>query len=107
MASDNHPNASDPGPIDTEAIVVHPQVHGEVAEWQPTPVATKPLVFRRQVEETIPPGHGESPPPPELAVPSSAGRRASSLDALRGLFLVLMTLGFTVGIEKYYPHWMF
>jgi predicted acyltransferase len=107
MASDNDAHGSDPGPTDQEAIVVHSQVHGEVAEWQPAPAPARPLVFRTQADEVILPGEGQSPPPPELAVPAGSGRRAASLDALRGLFLILMTLGFTVGVEKYYPRWMF
>lgn len=42
-------------------------------------------------------------PPQE---PSAEPRRAYSLDALRGLFLVLMTLGFTIH-GQYFPDWMY
>jgi predicted acyltransferase len=91
-----------------EPIVVHSAVHGDdLAEWRPTtppPVARPPGVSAP--DEAIPPGTGQSPPPPELAAPPSS-KRAFSLDALRGFFLVTMTLGFTLGIEKYYPLWMF
>ena len=47
---------------------------------------------------------GQSPAPPELA--TGEPRRAFSLDALRGLFLVLMTIGFTVRGDLF-PLWMY
>lgn len=38
--------------------------------------------------------------------PAAEPRRAYSLDALRGLFLILMTLGFTIS-GRYFPDWMY
>ncbi len=42
--------------------------------------------------------------PPEVAAPNN--RRALSLDALRGLLLLMMTVGFTVGVNMF-PPWMY
>ena len=42
--------------------------------------------------------------PPEVAAPNN--RRALSLDALRGLLLLLMTIGFTVAVNMF-PPWMY
>src|SRR3954466_5038791 len=94
--------------VDLDPIVVHSGLHGEeVAEWQPLPPTRTPNVEWTTVLDDVPvPGTGQSPAPPELAAPTSS-RRAFSLDALRGFFLLSMTLGFTTGTEKYYPLWMF
>src|SRR3954470_5226475 len=97
-----------PGGPDQDPIVIHPIVHGEeIAEWQPVaPQRVPAAVWSTVPDEALPPGTGQSPAPPELAAPASS-RRAFSLDALRGLFLVTMTAGFTVGVEKFWPLWMF
>jgi predicted acyltransferase len=42
--------------------------------------------------------------PPEVSAPNN--RRALSLDALRGLLLVMMTIGFTVAVNMF-PPWMY
>lgn len=91
-----------------DPIVVHPSIHGEdVAEWHPAaPVREAPSAWVTVPDEAPVPGIGQSPAPPELATPASS-RRAFSLDALRGFFLVTMTIGFTVGTARYYPEWMF
>lgn len=49
-------------------------------------------------------GPAERVPPPDLS--SSNSKRAFALDALRGLFLVSMTLGFTLSSDKL-PVWMY
>lgn len=105
MAHDTPPSGSGP---EEDPIVIHPIVHGEdVAEWQPVAPTRPPSAVWNTVPDEVPvPGVGQSPAPPELAAPASS-RRAFSLDALRGFFLITMTAGFTVGVEKYWPQWMF
>jgi len=96
-----------PGAVGEEPIVVHPGVHGETLDWSPAaPPATQRSDWRSFAEPAIPPGEGQSPPPPELAAPPSS-KRAFGLDALRGFFLTTMTLGFTIGVDKFWPLWMF
>lgn len=106
MAAETPPPET--GGVIQDPIVVHSAIHGEeVLEWKPSaPVRTPGPAWRAVPDDAPQPGSGESPPPPELAGPPSS-RRASSLDALRGFFLVTMTLGFTVGVEKIWPLWMF
>lgn len=101
--SDQPPTSGEPG---QDPIVVHPKMHGDVAGWHPAPPPSTRASWLPAADPAIPPGHGQSPPPPELAAPASA-KRAYSLDALRGLFLILMTMGFTVGVASLYPEWMF
>jgi hypothetical protein len=94
---------------DQDPLVIPSGIHGEddVAEWQPTaPPRVPASKWRTVMEEAPQPGFGLSPAPPELAAPASS-RRAFSLDALRGFFLVTMTMGFTVGADKFWPLWMF
>src|ERR1043166_8548650 len=91
-----------------EAIVVHPPLQGEVEEWSPP----SPEVFAKTPEakqlarvRVVPAAAGEqSPPPPELT--SGDSKRAFALDALRGLFLILMTCGFVVATD-HLPDWMY
>src|SRR3954468_12662675 len=106
MASETPQQPS--GAADQDPIVIHPVVHGEdIVEWQPVaPQRTPAAVWSTIPDDAPAPGVGQSPAPPELAAPTSS-RRAFSLDALRGLFLVTMTAGFTVGVEKFWPLWMF
>jgi hypothetical protein len=100
------PQAGSVGP-EEDPIVIHSAVHGEeIAEWNPSAPVRVPTTWRPVADDVPVPGVGQSPPPPELAAPDSS-RRAFSLDALRGFFLLTMTLGFTVGSAKYYPEWMF
>ena len=96
------------GGMDGDPLIIHSAIHGEdVAEWQPQPPPRVPKAqWRTVIDEAPLPGQGISPAPPEFAAPASS-RRAFSLDALRGFFLVTMTLGFTVGVAKYWPQWMF
>jgi predicted acyltransferase len=95
------------GGSDQDPIVIHPELNGDIAEWQPTaPTRVPPAAWRGIPEDVPQPGAGQSPPPPELASPVSS-RRAFSLDALRGFFLLTMTAGFTIGTARYYPEWMF
>ena len=102
-ASARAASADEPQPM-----VVHGPVHG-IADLPPLQAsAVAPAVRVRQ--ERSPRDRraalqgGQSPAPPELATGES--RRAFSLDALRGLFLVAMTVGFTVrGVE--FPLWMY
>ena len=93
---------------DQDPIVIHPVVHGdEIPEWQPVaPPRPAPAGWNTIPDDVPVPGVGLSPAPPELAAPASS-RRAFSLDALRGFFLLTMTLGFTTGTAKFYPEWMF
>lgn len=89
-------------------IVIHPPVHGGVK--QELPVA--PLVPEPEAPGALPiptirvqqDAPGVAPTPVERAV--TATKRAFSIDALRGLFLVLMTLGFTLRGDGY-PLWMY
>src|SRR4051812_34842233 len=101
-------NSDDSKSSGEDPIVVHPGLTGEVTpDWSPVaPPALRAPAWRTLPEAAIPPGSGQSPPPPELAAPASS-KRAYSLDALRGFFLTTMTLGFTIGVEKYLPLWMF
>lgn len=102
MTSEQPPTS---GESDLDPIVVHPEVNGDVTGWSPEPPAPH-ASWLPAPDLAIPPGHGLSPPPPELAAPPS-GKRAYSLDALRGLFLILMTMGFTIGVASFFPEWMF
>src|SRR5689334_13812751 len=105
MSSDSTP--TDPSTPAQSPIVVHSELHGDdVAEWAPVAPPRHAPAWRTVPDDAPVPGTGQSPPPPELAAPSGP-RRAYGLDALRGLFLVSMTAGFTVGVEKYLPLWMF
>ena len=82
-------------------IVVHPPITGEVsAAWPEVPAA--PVVT---VRDTAPPAEpADAPPPPENA--AAGTKRAFSLDALRGLFLISMTLGFSLHATDL-PPWMY
>ena len=85
-------------PVEQQAIVIHPPVHGEIGdgpvpEWPaPTPLVT--------VRDVAPPDAPAAP------VQATETRRAHSLDALRGLFLISMTLGFSLRGSDY-PMWMY
>jgi len=96
MSPDHKAAAGEPQPI-----VVHPAVNGEIGteplpEWpEPRPLLT--------VRDTAP---ADAPVAPVAPVTKSESRRAHSLDALRGLFLVSMTLGFALRGQDY-PVWMY
>ena len=116
-----------------QPIVIHPQVHGTEEPWSLPPAAPGhahaaarggthggahggahaggPHVDAPRVRVARSPRdrrgitvEGQSPAPPELA--TGQARRAYSLDALRGLFLVAMTVGFTVRSDLF-PLWMY
>jgi predicted acyltransferase len=74
-----------------------------------TQTAPPPRARRRKGRGTPVPDVGPSRPDP-VAPPgsdlSTSTRRAYSLDALRGLFLILMTLGFTIQVGIF-PEWMY
>src|SRR5687768_1869 len=81
------------GPDGIDPIVIESAVHGEeVAEWRPSAPVRVPTEWRTIPDDIPVPGVGQSPAPPELAAPEST-RRAFSLDALRGFFLLTMTMG--------------
>lgn len=84
-------------------IVVHPPLHGDVdavAQFESTRHA--PVVVVREPDSPVIPAD-ETAPSPAAATPS---RRAHGLDALRGLFLISMTLGFSLRGNDY-PLWMY
>jgi predicted acyltransferase len=94
---------------DQHPLIIPSALHGDddFAEWQPSAPPRVPTGrWRTIIDEAPVPGTGISPAPPELTTAASS-RRAFSLDALRGFFLVTMTLGFTVGVQKFWPLWMF
>lgn len=90
-----------------QPIVIHPELHGDLDRVQtpepPTPVAapaTLPLVtVRDDVAAPLP-----TPAPAEATEPAT--RRAFGIDALRGLFLISMTMGFAVNYGGF-PTWMY
>jgi predicted acyltransferase len=89
-------------------IVIHPPVHGEV-EQPELPVTALPAPVIAPAPLPVPtvlvqPDAAAAPTPTERA--ATVVKRAFSVDALRGMFLILMTLGFTLrGLE--YPLWMY
>jgi len=116
-------NPGDAGPEATEgAIVIHSEIQGVILEEDglfdtgdaATAVLEAPPVEVRQtasapaVLSASEPGESVGPadrvPPPDLS-PSNT-KRAFALDALRGLFLVSMTFGFTLSSDKL-PVWMY
>jgi predicted acyltransferase len=80
---------------------VQPRVrlHPDVVETPSEPVAAVPVqpAERPRLQAVDPWNPGGQGP---------TRQRASSLDALRGLFLILMTLGFTIH-GNYFPEWMY
>ena len=118
--SPTFPKTEETSPLDDSPIVIHGPIHGTDT------TATQPVA---PIHDVVPPPAGApgasavaratafSVPPRES--PSSAGprsdavaadvgepRRALSLDALRGFFLVLMTFGFTIQTALL-PLWMY
>lgn len=91
-----------------QPIVIHPSLHGDVAgsavETPRVHVKTRNLGRRSEDYARASDGSDPSAPPPELA--SADPKRAFGLDALRGLFLISMTLGFTIAL-KTLPVWMY
>lgn len=91
-----------------QPIVIHPPIHGDadsgVAESPRVRVQTRSIGRRAEDYARASDGAEPSAPPPELA--SQDPRRAFALDALRGLFLISMTMGFAIGSE-HLPLWMY
>ena len=85
-----------------QPIVIHPPLHGEVSPDLTVDVpAPVPVVTVRETPAPVTPASPAAEP-----VVTSEPRRAHSLDALRGLFLILMTLGFSLRGDGY-PMWMY
>src|SRR5688500_16702022 len=105
--------------MDEAPIVIHGPIHGgdgPAGKGAPAVAA----VARSRATAAVPASLGEADgssipdvgpsrgaagvaPPGEI---TAEPRRAHSLDALRGLFLILMTLGFTIH-GSYFPDWMY
>lgn len=104
------PTGAGEGGKEVQPIVIHPELLGDGREMG-EPVYERRRLRRRQTdpdESVIPSGRlaadGESFSPPELS--AGEAKRAFSLDALRGLFLLSMTFGFTIMSEDL-PAWMY
>ena len=79
-------------------IVIHPPVHGEIEHAEAALPEAAPIAAPATLVTPV------TPSPAERV--TSAAKRAFSVDALRGLFLILMTLGFTLrGVD--HPLWMY
>ncbi|HJQ18792.1 MAG TPA: DUF5009 domain-containing protein [Gemmatimonadaceae bacterium] len=90
-----------------QPIIIHPELQGEVdAQAAPPRVRVETRSVGRRAEDYTRRDDGAepSPAPPELA--SADPKRAFSLDALRGLFLISMTMGFTIWSDSL-PAWMY
>jgi len=90
-------------------IVIHPPLQGEIPDAEapaPARVHMKTRSVGRRADDYTRSSDGAepSPAPPELA--SADPKRAFALDALRGLFLISMTLGFSIGSD-HLPLWMY
>jgi predicted acyltransferase len=93
-----------------EPIVIHPEIQGDGRPFG-EPELERRVQRRRRTDvdlSVIPAGRlaidGESYSPPELSAGET--KRAFSLDALRGLFLLSMTFGFTI-MSEHLPAWMY
>lgn len=111
------PHAAMPGPLDDTPIVIHGPVHSNPAgstdahsipsaeaEAQPRVVESAPWTGGSDATDV-----GASPPSDTAGAHDqvlSEPRRALGLDALRGFFLVLMTLSFTTQAGLL-PLWMY
>jgi predicted acyltransferase len=105
---------------DDAPIVIHGPIHGGGAARDDTDqavaLATPPAGMRLPAPGALGDADGSAVPDVgpsqgnEGVAPAGTGapepRRAYSLDALRGLFLILMTLGFTIH-GSYFPDWMY
>jgi predicted acyltransferase len=98
-----------PEPNAQVPIVIHPPVHGEIENASPIQPELAPAAPAAPTVPTVPtirvqPEAPVAPTPMERV--ASVTKRAFSVDALRGLFLILMTLGFTLRGDAY-PLWMY
>lgn len=118
---DKSPSLSHLQPVpDDSPIVIHGPIHGAVAEradaHSVASLATPPAGTRLPDTEWLGDADGSAVPDvgpsagdTGVAAPGAGAaepRRAYSLDALRGSFLILMTLGFTIH-GNYFPDWMY
>lgn len=87
-----------------DPIVIHGPVHGVVDPV--VPAAEEPQAPAPLPVPTVLVQQDSAPEPAPTERVASATKRAFSVDALRGLFLVLMTLGFTLRGDGY-PLWMY
>ena len=112
------PPRGEMSPLDDSPIVIHGPLHGAGLG---SGDHSQPVAMRSPVEaEAVRPLEAIEPPPllvlseppaarepvPTPVQPAAEPRRAHSLDALRGLFLVLMTFGFTIQ-GTLLPLWMY
>lgn len=93
-----------------QPIIIHPEIQGDGRPFG-EPELERRVQRRRSTDvdlSVIPAGRlepdGESYSPPELSAGET--KRAFSLDALRGLFLLSMTFGFTI-MSEHLPAWMY
>jgi len=107
-------------PGDDSPIVIHGPLHGgggNTADYLsamavvalPSPGIDQPPALSAAGGTGIPAAGSSVGAAGGIAAPDDATsepRRAYSLDALRGLFLILMTLGFTIH-GSYFPDWMY
>lgn len=108
---DKDPGSGAEGEVpEVQPIVIHPELQGDGRDFE-EPVLERRTMRRRRTDPddgAIPGGRlaadGESYSPPELSAGET--KRAFSLDALRGLFLLSMTFGFTISSENL-PAWMY
>jgi predicted acyltransferase len=94
---DNAVTVSPPQPL-----VIESPIHGGTEEERRA--LEIQIVVREDVKPADHPVTPRDPDPPELS--AGKARRASALDALRGLFLVSMTAGFTIS-NDHLPLWMY
>lgn len=107
------PQSEDISPLDDSPIVIHGPLHASAAHsglssefpvTSPSPPASR-VFDRGQFEAAHTGRHDQGSELPDPGPPAEP-RRAYSLDALRGLFLISMTLGFTI-YGNYFPDWMY
>ena len=102
--------------LEEAPIVIHGPVHGggpgEPSGFDALSLPPEPARGRRvlgDADGSTVPDAGRAPGDAGVAAPGdpyAEPRRAHSLDALRGLFLISMTLGFTIH-GNYFPDWMY
>lgn len=93
-----------------QPIVIQSPLQGDSRRFNEVPDETAPLTglggdaAANIPHRNLPDTRSISGAPAEVSGPGD--RRALSLDALRGLLLVVMTFGFTVAVDMY-PSWMY
>ncbi len=105
-----NPGASANSGETLQPIVIESPLQGDPRRFNEAPEGITPTVnsgadaAANLPHRNRPDRSGSTDAPAELKAPGD--RRALSLDALRGLLLVLMTLGFTIANDMY-PGWMY